>query len=131
VTTKHSPECIERQRAFAEEEAQTRAAQEAYDAQWPHYCKSCGGGGWFYSAGGRYTQPESNPCACIEDGRCPRCGEKGIYYEDGIGDRALPSDDLDTERPCLYCGFDTSSGQGRPEPSGYYPECDCWNLSGY
>lgn len=55
------------------------AARERYEAwikQWPNHCKKCYGTGSYYDHGTYWDPPDSGPCGCIEEGKCPRCGKQ-------------------------------------------------------
>lgn len=94
---------------------------DEYMKQYPNYCRKCDGWGfqtWIeHHDGPMYPgEPMQEPCECLENGSCPRCGS-GIDTEntetyhchnchweegvDGIVDppEALPDYDFDEEVP--------------------------------
>jgi hypothetical protein len=90
----------------------------AYELQWSHYCKSCGG--WGYSSYNFDPSPhgvslgsgfmtETEVCStCVEQGICPRCGELSLDEE---GNK------------CLVCGWEYNvPGNEGLDPE---PECEC------
>lgn len=96
-----------------------------YKAQWPNYCKKCGGWGtvsWTENqspiGSGEYW-PESftDLCeACIGLHKCPRCGHQHPQSWNDFETK----DDQVTIDPCAKCGF-TSEVHGLPDY-----ECMCW-----
>lgn len=74
---------------------------------WPDHCWECNGWGGHPSpavslAPGYFTDFE--PCEyCIEEGRCPRCGEDGL------------------ESVCDVCGWDQGDPDGKP---AHYCYCE-------
>jgi len=100
----HTAEC-EKTRAME------AAAREAYEKEWPNYCQRCGG--WGSIASGWDGDPESSdvgPCSCVEEGRCPRCGERSLN-EDGDY--------------CFGCQWIDGKSDGLPEVGA----CLCWTES--
>lgn len=90
--------------------AAVRAAQKEWLDQWPEHCVACcGAGGYvYYENHGLPGLGEQfwEPCACVEEGRCPRCG---VYA-------------LDDEYRCTECGWTLKVG-GCPAA-----ECFCWEV---
>jgi hypothetical protein len=79
------------------------AHNEAYESQWPNYCRRCGGwGGSTFDQGHPYgatTAYETlfEPCEfCTEDLICARCGEPGLGE--------------DADGPCKFCGWNYDDG---------------------
>lgn len=74
----HTPECLEQQKRHDE-----------WVAMWPNFCRACGGGGAIVTYGHRYYPDGSgepdwvDPCSCVEEGQCPRCGFKGLDEDGG------------------------------------------------
>ena len=108
--TTHEPACRQHNEKIAAEQAE-------YEAQWPNYCKACGGYG---GSGGKEFRGMYGMAAAYEDtydvcdvcwGKfiCPRCGAQGW------------PDDSDGDGPCQKCGWDQKDG-GRPEQ-------DCWCVN--
>ena len=109
---KHHPDCVKAEVRYKETLAE-------YEHQWPHYCTSCGGWGGYSVAGcsvpygSTYVNlpDETEVCPdCLEEGICPRCGE-----------RTMVDQDSDAEH-CTSCGWNWDEG-GAPFPV----ECYCWD----
>lgn len=75
---------------------QDRAAYEAFVARWPGFCTACGGWGYTYVGGTYNHPPESDPCSCVEEGQCPRCGKEADLLTQPDGDFTV----------CPHCGWD-------------------------
>lgn len=115
----HSETC---QIRFAKHEE----AIHAYTTQYPNYCRKCNGWGvvsWTENqaplgSGQNWPMEMSDPCTCVEEGKCPRCGEKAINLTEE-GD--FPPDGIPA---CSACGW----RDGEPSTAGISPdyECDCW-----
>ena len=64
-----------------------RGVYEAWVAQWPEFCRSCG------ALGTATVEKHKVPCpACVGQGHCPRCAAEGYAYN----------------TVCTACGYDTS-----------------------
>ncbi len=95
--------------------AALQAAIDAYQTQWPNFCHTCGGWGAFQTVDsvpygpGSVSMYGSEPCgACIDEGKCPRCGAQALD-EDGEN--------------CASCGWNWEKTPGCPEgPDG---PCEC------
>jgi hypothetical protein len=81
--------------------AQERARE--WRKAWPAHCTRCHGDG---SVG---RGQESEDCACISEGACPRCGTYGL--------------DVDKEVSCQECGWDWGNNldDGMPDPEVVCP----------
>jgi len=111
----HFKDCVEAQKRYED-------AVEAYRKKWPDHCKNCGGWGGFYgeydpSPAGVSLSPghmtEFDPCPeCMEEGICPRCGEK-VWDWNEVAE--------DAQGPCSNCGWTEGEDEGLPEA----PECWC------
>lgn len=66
--------------------------------RWPNACGSCNGAGYHHYAGSYWEPPQDDPCSCIEDGKCPRCGDEIMFVADAYCDKAT----------CLNCYWDES-----------------------
>jgi hypothetical protein len=99
----HTTECLK-----------AHEARQEYLDRWPDYCRGCGGSGevhWqenqaLLGSGLRWMEDFSEPCSCLYDGRCPRCGEGNMH--------ATPKE------ACPDCGW-TAGTPGCPEA-----ECFCF-----
>lgn len=96
-------------------QARIKAAQDAFLAKWPNFCKSCWGAGGHTSPGDFYQPPDWQPCFCLDNGRCPLCGKQ--HNEDWEADEC-------------ECGW-TYDGHGMNEKDIVYPIesmdwCDCF-----
>ena len=114
----HTQECIR--------DMNTRnAAIEVYEAKWPNYCKTCGGSGavGYYDdpIGEPWSSPQwlEEPCDCVEDGICPRCGKHAVVwltsletFNRGIEHDYIPYPDTPF---CALCGW-LDNAPRRPEP---------------
>lgn len=100
--------------ACKEKTAARQAEIEAWRACWPNACPNCRGAGGksypgsFDHRAGVGEPPSFEPCDCVLDGRCPRCG-------------ADPAFDEYEHKPCGECGWFEGDDQ---EPEPY--ECGCW-----
>jgi hypothetical protein len=79
---------------------------ERWKKQWPNHCsKCCGWGGTGYTEmhGFTYGAGEQmfDPCDCTIEGKCPRCGKKGLTPDEGEG-------------PCKHCGWNYDDGLREP-----------------
>lgn len=98
MSQRHTAECL----SFS---STMQAQYDAWIARWPLYCTNCHGWG---------AVGEDCACEdCVDEGKCPRCGEPGLTSE-GRGD------DTTGEGPCKSCGWNYDDG--RPEPGPY---CAC------
>lgn len=88
-------------------------ARDGYAAAWPNYCRACEGWG-----GKQFRETHGSPygsellfdvCACVEIGKCPRCGGASLV-EDAI---ALSNDDVICSL-CLWRSFN----EGMPDNDG-------------
>lgn len=95
----------------------------AFEAKYPKYCRQCGATGVIsYTENGAphgegfWPMPMTDVCpACVEDGRCPLCGED------------LPEEQYDTGEDfrCPACGWvEGKAGQPTPPPVPGYAEID-------
>lgn len=82
-------------------------AIKAYEAQYPQYCRPCGGTGMLYDPGvyrypdGSGEPPSVDICdGCLGVGTCPRCGAEKVFGE-------YHGEDSDT---CPKCGWKASDG---------------------
>lgn len=81
-------------------------ARQAYEKDWPEYCRTCGGWGAFIlcethglpSSGEVLSEPCNDCTQRYDTGpqQCARCGERGLD-EDGTG-------------PCTNCGWNYDDG---------------------
>jgi hypothetical protein len=90
---------------------------EEWIARWPNYCQKCDGYGmtsWteFVPYGmGSAGMPMSEPCECVGDGKCPRCGQLGLTSEDRGGEET-------GNGPCRFCEWNYDDGL----PQVFYDE---------
>ena len=110
----HTEKCI------ADQLAHEREYNE-WITLWPNYCSVCGGEGVTYYDDCVTVDPYpmyfpcSEPCgACLDMGKCPRCGEHSIEWYD--------------ENPfCRSCGWMDFGPDGYRSAAGPPPyECYCW-----
>jgi hypothetical protein len=103
----HTPEC---------QAGMARAEEVRADwvAQWPNYCRECGGEGLHHYPGvyrypdGSGEPPSTDPCeGCVCQGKCSRCGAEGLDPETAEG-------------PCKTCGWNYDDAI----PAAW--ECGCW-----
>jgi len=114
-------------------ESTLKAAE--YDQQWPGYCRKCNGVGHHNYPSTRDEPGGCEPCSCVEDNTCPRCGGHTVVWLVGyhewqyIESHVWCKIPMDGETPfCPSCGWLDSveySTPGRPEVW----ECDCWLLN--
>ncbi len=111
MTLTYTQKCLDLQKIYSDR-------LEAFDKQYPHCCKTCGGtGGVTYyerydDHGGEWIL---DLCGCVSNGKCPLCGEQVWGDSDNI--------DEDTSR-CNHCGWTYDSKIIRP-PEFDYP-CECY-----
>lgn len=81
--------------------ATLKAEQEKYTTLWPDYCRICGGSGAVvcedsvdYGSTTTTMQTLDNCPACVDEGKCPRCGKN--LQEDG-------------DLKCEWCGWNELS----------------------
>lgn len=86
--------------------AQDRARYAAYVAKWPHYCRKCDGSGGRWLPGTYHYPPDFDPCGCLEDGYCPRCGVLTWEQEDFDGAPVT----------CPECGWQEDDPDEAPIP---------------
>lgn len=109
------------------QQAEYREAVEKYDQNWPNACKACGGAGYFVyaydpSPSGVSLAPgylyDADPCeACIEQGKCPRCGKAAWTDDDWNGEFAT----------CPHCGWTDNPKADQPDRvRPVEPDCYCW-----
>lgn len=112
----------------------TRVQQLAWEEMWPSHCKKCegtgtgqGGGDWVDYGSTQVQLPsDPEPCPdCIENGKCPRCGEVLDCSIDDFNDW------LENERPCPLCGWHHGQEPTDYRPSGDYDAPDEWLHSAY
>lgn len=73
---RHTKNCLERQKAY-----------QNFIAKYPNYCKTCGGTGYWYTYATYWEDADGGPCSCVEEGICPRCGEKTLLVDkEGLSD---------------------------------------------
>jgi hypothetical protein len=91
--------------AMAEETARVNAYNAAFQAQWPSYCRTCGGNGGFgyydnHGLGGigEHCFDECADCLCADPIRCPRCGAANTLNADTA------------EGPCTSCQWNFDDG---------------------
>lgn len=87
---------------------QYTAARNAYEQLWPNYCRTCGGLGEIYVEDyecGDFT----DPCSCVEQGKCPRCGSQ-VFGEE----------ETDT---CSHCKWEYGETEGCPTDACWCAEC--------
>ena len=94
---------------------QRHANQQAWQLQWPAYCRHCDATGLVLhehdpSPSGISLSPgvlvDGDPCShCIEQGKCPRCN----HTHDG------------DDHPCSECGWNWGGNM-----DDYRPEWECW-----
>lgn len=111
MEVKHTPKCLELQ-----------AKLEEFKKLWPKFCTKCGGYGYITYAATRDDPGGSDPCSCIEDNVCPRCGTTNIVWIEQKG--------CDYGH-CVLCGWDewtiTNTLPGwELMVAPWDGECDCW-----
>jgi len=87
--------------------------QRIWLERWPNYCHQCNGWGiveWTENqaplgSGQRWPEHFSEPCSCLESGKCPRCGEPDIEFTEF-------SDD--TWADCRACGWTSRNPDALP-----------------
>lgn len=95
---------------------QDQALQDAWVQLWPHYCRTCEGSGvicWEEQHDRGYPgELMSEPCRCIDNNQCPRCGKSGII-------------DASDEPPftCPHCKWDSNNPDFLPQvPESFIDE---------
>lgn len=101
------------------------AAIKEYQEAWPNYCRACGGTGGIHSyqsvpyGMGYVNMDVFDSCsACVEEGKCPRCG---TYYPEGEADDFFSGD-----APCPTCKLSLTSPNPCPEIDG---PCECFYMT--
>ena len=96
----HSSEChaqMDRQQAIL----------DAWVAQYPHYCRCCNAEGGTQFPGRLYEGPDFVPCrACVQRGKCPRCGVSGFLDYSPCGACGYEFDDKKPGIPYCICHQD-------------------------
>jgi len=98
--------------------AERQREQEKWWSKWPEACPECrGAGGKSYSSSFDYKAGVGDPggwepCSCLAEGKCPRCGLSP----------AFPEFEDDEHTPCAGCGWSLGDNDQEPEPY----ECHCW-----
>jgi hypothetical protein len=120
---KHKPTCT-----FEKDMAKWNKLQEDFENLWPGYCKKCGAHGVCCSSENvaGFGEPaimmdNSDPCSCIDDGFCPRCGVDLVFESQEQEEKFYE----DTE-PCPNCGWKwgLNDGDCLPDPPDGPCECD-------
>ena len=103
-------------------QSKMRYERVTYQLTWPKYCRKCNGLGEIVynddpSAAGVSLSPGSmefsDPCQCLEDGNCPRCGRYNVSWLNAEDDMLK----------CPVCGWVYQSSPGCPP--GWDGECNC------
>lgn len=104
-------------------------ALAAWDEQYPYACTSCHGWGVYaYSDSVPYgssnvSMPGEEPCpGCLEQGKCPRCGEEILITEEQL------ETFFDERQTCSECGWDWGSPNHTDDTQPEVPECYCWEV---
>ena len=88
--------------------------QKSWQDRWPHYCRSCEGWGvlqWEERHDRGYPgEPMSEPCSCIDGGKCPRCGAESISGDDKFF--------------CAECGWNSEHPDVMPQLPEEDPQID-------
>jgi hypothetical protein len=70
IEFKHSEACEKKSLEIEKHNAQ-------FIRSFPHYCRTCGGAGWFHDAGDFYQPPQDDACeSCMDLGLCPLCSQE-------------------------------------------------------
>lgn len=101
----HNEKCIEDRKKYD-------IVMAEFEGQYPNYCRSCRGWGMHSCPDTRYEPGGIDPCSCIEQGDCPRCGEH-VWNEDDFDGSPVK---------CPSCGWDEDNPEAAPEP----PDCLCY-----
>jgi hypothetical protein len=104
VPVTHNEACLRRQEALAE-----------FEKAWPNACHTCGGAGGLSTPGTREQPPDFDVCACIEDGKCPRCAAPIVFEEHDYAEYGK----------CAACGWDDRAIILGTQPAITRPEVDC------
>ena len=93
---------LSEQKAWDSYYSEIEQKNEEFKAKWPNYCKKCGGWGmhsYTEMHGFNYGCGEqmAEPCECVEEGICPRCGKEAGFDDEGQG-------------PCQHCGWNYDDG---------------------
>ena len=104
----HNEKCLE-----------TQARAKAWGEKYPKACPICHGAGELsyeenlapHASGEVWMCGSTDLCTCVEDGECPRCGEKNTLPEGN------------TDSPCTACGWNWGKGEEDFQPD---TECLCW-----
>lgn len=82
--------------------ADVKAHNDAFQKQWPDYCRNCGGWGMFFYPG-KYSGPpercypdDQEPCEALADDQCHRCSAHAVD---------LKTIDQYEELVCRACGW--------------------------
>ena len=115
----HKPSCYQVR-------ARIELERHWYMKAWPNYCAECGGvGGKWYGvslSSGSYTY--FGPCeTCVINARCPRCGEKVTWIDEGSG---RGCDDIEYYE-CNHCGW--TDHDTVIEGISEHDECECWDWT--
>lgn len=80
---------------------QDRAVVEAAEwrERWPNHCSHCGG---FGESSGPRLSYDWEPCGCVLDGVCPRCGDGNLGDDDKV--------------PCSSCRWNWGNSHGDTMP---------------
>jgi hypothetical protein len=106
-----------------EEREQQRAE---WRAKWPHHCTKCEGAGGFDYPGSWDDPPDYEPCDCVLDNMCPRCGKRSIVWlvtSTWMFYNFIPDGDTPF---CASCGWIDHWESATP-PCPPEPECYCWH----
>lgn len=112
TTVIHTPECLAQQARTAELVAEATLLRSDWLNRFPGFCRACEGAGGFRIPQTYWEPSDWSPCACVENGQCPRCGK---------------SFDTENDYPCPHCGWNWGRGPEDTAPffDGYDGECPC------
>lgn len=125
MTVKYCPKC-------GEDKIKAREAEVvAWKEKYPNHCKKCMGAGVLeYTenmaplGSGRYwPMQQQEPCECVEDGNCPRCGEAWLQevFFNVSEDEPQGSHSM---FQCDRCGWDDAND---PQEFACPPTWECYH----
>ena len=94
---------------------------EAWKAVYSNHCKVClGAGGKSYPAT-RDDPGEFDPCTCIMNALCPRCGGYNILWNE-------EEDAYNPDAHCDHCGWVPTGYKHAHDICPEYTECNCLDI---
>jgi hypothetical protein len=85
---------------MSDQDEQQEDPVEAWKAQWPNYCRACGGWSVFQEEDPALGEITMVACTTLPEGPCHRCGAAD----------AIDPEDAVLNRGCRECGWDHDDG---------------------